>query len=95
MVDDPVIHVVIPTGGRTDTIGDTLMSCHQQAYNNMLVWVCDNSFDGETETIVNKLRDRRFKLIRPRRRLCMAENWEFSISHINSGFITIIGDDDC
>jgi glycosyltransferase involved in cell wall biosynthesis len=95
MVEDPLIHVVIPTGGRTETIGDTLLSCHQQAYEKLVVWVCDNSFDSETEEIVKSFHDSRFRLIRPDRRLCMAENWEFSISHICSGFITILGDDDC
>jgi hypothetical protein len=25
----------------------------------------------------------------------MAENWEFALSHIEDGFVTIIGDDDC
>lgn len=95
MAEDPLIHVVIPTGGRTETIGDTLLSCHQQPYEKLVVWVCDNSFDSKTEEIVNDFHDSRFHLIRPGRRLCMAENWEFSISHIRNGFVTILGDDDC
>ncbi|MFY7697183.1 MAG: glycosyltransferase family A protein [Cyanobium sp.] len=95
MAEDPWIHVVIPTGGRVETIGSTLLSCAQQDYERLVVWVCDNSFAEETEAIVNSFSDRRFKLIRPPHRLCMAENWEFALSNITSGYVTIIGDDDC
>ncbi len=95
MAEDPWIHVVIPTGGRAETIGSTLLSCTQQAYDKLVVWVCDNSFEEETEAIVNSFSDRRLKVIRPPQRLCMAENWEFALSHITNGFVTIIGDDDC
>lgn len=94
LADDPHIHVVIPTGGRIDTIGATLLSCHQQTDDRMVVWICDNSFEDETAAIVNSFCDQRFRLIRPDRRLCMAENWEFSIAHLTDGFVTIIGDDD-
>lgn len=94
MVEDPWIHVVIPTGGRTETIGSTLLSCAQQPYDRLVVLVCDNSFEDETEAIVNSFSDERFKLIRPPGRLCMSENWEFALSQITSGYVTIIGDDD-
>ncbi len=94
LAEDPIIHIVIPTGGRVDTIGATLLSCHQQTYERMVVWICDNSFEEETACIVNSFCDERFRLIRPERRLCMAENWEFSIAHLTDGFVTIIGDDD-
>lgn len=94
MAEDPWIHVVIPTGGRVETIGSTLLSCAQQTYDKLMVWVCDNSFEGETEAIVNSYFDERFKLIRPPNRLCMAENWEFALSQITNGYVTIIGDDD-
>lgn len=94
MVEDPWIHVVIPTGGRTETIGSTLLSCAQQPYDRLVVWVCDNSFEEETEAIVNSFSDERFKLIRPPGRLCMSENWEFALSQITNGYVTIIGDDD-
>jgi glycosyltransferase involved in cell wall biosynthesis len=92
--EDPVIHVVVPTGGRAETIGATLLSCHQQTYDRMVVWICDNSFEEQTESIVNSFSDERFRLIRPDGRLCMAENWEFAIAHLTEGFVTIIGDDD-
>lgn len=94
MIEDPWIHVVIPTGGREETIGSTLQSCTNQAYERLVVWICDNSFEEETGAIVKAFSDRRFKLIRPHRRLCMSENWEFALSHITSGYVTIIGDDD-
>lgn len=94
LAENPIIHVVIPTGGRVDTIGATLLSCHQQTYERMVVWICDNSFEEETACIVNSFCDERFRLIRPKSRLCMAENWEFSIAHLTDGFVTIIGDDD-
>lgn len=93
--EDPIIHVVIPTGGREETIESTLLSCKNQSYDRMVVWVCDNSSDKRTGEIVNGLSDERFRVIRPKRRLCMAENWEFAISHLDEGYVTIIGDDDC
>jgi hypothetical protein len=95
MSEFPVIHVIIPTGGRPETIWSTLRSCASQSYEHLRVWICDNSFEPATERIVNDLGDRRFTLIRPSKRLCMAENWEFALSHIHDGFLTIIGDDDC
>jgi glycosyltransferase involved in cell wall biosynthesis len=89
------IHVLIPTGGRPETIYATLRSCATQTYEHLVVWICDNSFSPETAAAVAQINDRRFRLIRPNSRLCMAENWEFALSHIEDGFVTIIGDDDC
>jgi hypothetical protein len=95
MSKSPTIHVIIPTGGRAETIWSTLRSCASQSYDHLRVWICDNSFEPATERIVNALDDQRFTLIQPQKRLCMAENWEFALSHIHDGFLTIIGDDDC
>jgi len=89
------IHVLIPTGGRPETISATLRSCASQSYEHLVVWICDNSFSPETAAAVAQINDRRFRIIRPNSRLCMAENWEFALSHIEDGFVTIIGDDDC
>lgn len=89
------IHIVIPTGGRPETIWSTLKSCTSQSYPNLRIWVCDNSFEPTTAEIVNELKDQRCRLIQPSRRLCMAENWEFALSHITDGLVSIIGDDDC
>jgi hypothetical protein len=89
------IHVLIPTGGRPETISATLRSCASQTYEHLVVWICDNSFSPETADAVDQINDRRFRIIRPNSRLCMAENWEFALSHIEDGFVTIIGDDDC
>jgi glycosyltransferase involved in cell wall biosynthesis len=91
----PSIHVIIPTGGRPETIWSTLRSCSSQTYPNLTIWVSDNSFESATAEIIDKINDKRIRRIQPTSRLCMAENWEFAISHIHDGFMTIIGDDDC
>jgi len=90
----PSIHVIIPTGGRPETIWSTLNSCTSQTYSNLSIWVCDNSFDSATAEIIDNINDQRIRRIEPSCRLCMAENWEFALSHIQEGFVTIIGDDD-
>ncbi len=91
----PSIHVIIPTGGRAETIWSTLNSCASQTYPNLSIWVCDNSCESATAEIIDNINDKRIRRVQPSRRLCMAENWEFALSHIHDGFVTIIGDDDC
>ena len=89
-----LINIIIPTSGRPSTLVHTLKSCLEQQYEKLNIIVSDNSLDYKTREIIDSYNDSRIKYVKPNRRLCMAENWEFALSQVNDGICTIIGDDD-
>jgi Glycosyl transferase family 2 len=93
-MSEPRITVVIPTRERKDVLEKSLTTVTTQDYDNLDVVVSDNdSLDG-TEDVVRSIRDARIKYINTGERLSMSKNWEFALSHVNDGWVTVIGDDD-
>lgn len=91
---EPKFTIVIPTRERADVLYYCLKSACAQDYPNLEILVSDNFSQDNTEEIVKQFSDNRIRYINTGKRVSMSHNWEFAISHINEGWITILGDDD-
>lgn len=86
--------VLIPTRNRCETLRSTLLTCTQQNYERLTIIVSDNVSDDQTRDIVDSVQDPRIRYIRPERRLSMSGNFEFSLGHVDKGYLMHLGDDD-
>ncbi len=93
-MSEPKISVVIPTRARCDVLQKALLTVTSQDYDNLEIIVSDNFSGDSTEEIVRGTGDRRVRYLNTNRRVSMSHNWEFALSHILSGWVTVIGDDD-
>lgn len=86
--------MIIPTRERCEVLEKSLKTVTAQDYNNLEIIVSDNySCDG-SEDIVRSTNDTRLKYLNTGKRVSMSHNWEFALSHVTEGWVTIIGDDD-
>jgi glycosyltransferase involved in cell wall biosynthesis len=90
----PKITVIIPTRTRPDTLEKCLATVVIQDYDNLEIIVSDNFSCDSTEDIVRSFQDSRLKYLNTGSRISMSHNWEFALSHVSEGWVTIIGDDD-
>lgn len=86
--------VVIPTKERCDTLKWALKTCVTQNYDNLEIIVSDNFSQDNTREVVESFQDKRIKYVNTNKPLNMTDNWEFALSHVSEGYVTIIGDDD-
>ncbi|MBN1221228.1 MAG: glycosyltransferase family 2 protein [Anaerolineae bacterium] len=86
--------VLIPTRERCDTLIHTLKTCITQDYDNFEIIVSDNFSHDETRAVVESFGDSRIHYVNTGKRVSMTSNWEFGLSYIKDGYVTIIGDDD-
>lgn len=86
--------VIIPTRERADTLGAALRTCIHQRYDDLSILVSDNCSADNTAEVVHSFADKRIRYLNTGRRLAMSANWEFALSHVDGGYVTIIGDDD-
>jgi glycosyltransferase involved in cell wall biosynthesis len=86
--------IIIPTRERSDTLVRTLETALSQDYDQFKVLVSDNASDDDTQEKVISINDPRLKYVNTGRRVSMSENWEFALSHVENGWITVLGDDD-
>ena len=86
--------IVIPTRERCDVLASSLRTCVCQDYGNFEIIVSDNFSQDRTREIVESFGDSRIRYINTGRRVSIAENWEFALAHIHSGYLTYLGDDD-
>jgi len=93
-MSDQIMNVIIPTRERADTLLWTLKTCVEQNFERLNIIVCDNFSADNTKDVVDSYNDRRITYVNPGRRLSMTQNWEFALSHVSDGFVTVIGDDD-
>lgn len=91
---DILLTVIVPTLNRAGTLASTIRTCLSQDDPNLRVVVSDNASTDDTEEVVASFSDYRLKYVNPRRRLGMAEHWEFALAHVQPGFVTVLGDDD-
>lgn len=86
--------VIIPTRERAETLGPCLRTALAQDYGNLEIIVSDNcSWDG-TRDLVRGFKDKRVKYINTGRRVSMTQNFEFALSQVKKGWVSILGDDD-
>lgn len=86
--------VIIPTRERADTLQWALKTCIAQDYQNLEILISDNFSQDNTREVVDAHQDSRIKYINTGKRVSMSSNWEFALSHISEGWVTILGDDD-
>lgn len=86
--------IIIPTRERAETLYHTLKTCTSQNYDNLSIIISDNLSQDNTQEIVNSFNDSRIQYINTGSRLSMSHNWEFALSHVHNGFVTVLGDDD-
>lgn len=93
-VNEPRITVIIPTRERCDVLGKTLETVVAQDYERLEIVVSDNASTDDTRKVVESFRDPRIHYVNTGRRLSMSHNWEFALSQVEGGWLTILGDDD-
>jgi hypothetical protein len=91
---DVPITVVIPTRERCDVLASALQTVTTQDYAPLEILVSDNFSADHTREVVASNPDPRIRYINTGRRLSMSHNWEFALSHVRGGWVTVIGDDD-
>jgi glycosyltransferase involved in cell wall biosynthesis len=91
---EPSITVIIPTRERCETLKASIRTCVEQDYDNLEIIVSDNFSHDDTEAVARSFNDPRLKYIKTDRRLSMTDNFEFALSHVQSDYVSIIGDDD-
>jgi glycosyltransferase involved in cell wall biosynthesis len=90
----PKLTVIVPTIERPDTLYWTLRTVLEQDYANFSVIVSDNASQDNTAEVVAGFSDPRITYINPGKRLSMARHWEFALTHVSEGYVTVLGDDD-
>ncbi|MEO6190178.1 MAG: glycosyltransferase family A protein [Saprospiraceae bacterium] len=86
--------IVIPTKNRCETLKWTLKSCLDIDYANYVIIVSDNCSTDQTAEVVAEFNDPKIIYYRTSEKLGMAANWEFGLSKVQDGMVTILGDDD-
>ena len=86
--------VIIPTRERPHTLLYSLKTCVTQDYDGLEIIVSDNFSQDNTREVVASYDDPRIHYINTGKRVSMAANWEFALSHVREGYVTFIGDDD-
>ena len=90
----PKITVIIPTRERCEVLEKSLQTVTSQDYENLDIIVSDNFSSDGTEDLVRSIDDKRVRYLNTGQRISMSHNWEFALSHVSDGWVTIIGDDD-
>lgn len=90
----PKITVIIPTRERCDVLQKTLLTVTGQTYPRLEILISDNFSADGTEAVVRGIADSRVRYVNTGRRISMAKNYEFALSHVDDGWVSIIGDDD-
>ena len=87
-------NIVIPTRERADVLGKCLATVLAEDDPDLRVIVSDNCSEDLTRDVVSAFADERVCYVRTGRRVSMTENWEFALSHVNDGWVSVLGDDD-
>lgn len=90
----PELTIIIPTRNRAQTLEHALRTCTSQSYERLNILVSDNASTDDTVDIVKSINDTRIRYLNTHQRMSMTRNWEFALSHVNSGYISFMGDDD-
>jgi hypothetical protein len=90
----PTVTIVVPTRDRAYTLRACLETCVRQSYEGLRIIVSDNCSTDTTADVVRSFGDPRIEYVNTGRRLSMSRNWEFALGHVNSDYVTVLGDDD-
>lgn len=86
--------ILVPTRNRADPLAHCLKSLTGQDYPYLSVIVSDNKSSDHTREVVEATRDPRVRYVSPPQSLSMRDNWEFALSHVQGGWVSVLGDDD-
>jgi glycosyltransferase involved in cell wall biosynthesis len=86
--------IIVPTRERSMPLDYCLKNLLKQDHSNFEILVSDNNSQDETASIVSAFNDSRIRYINTGKRISMSHNWEFALSHVESGWVLFIGDDD-
>ena len=87
-------NVIIPTRERADVLLHCLRTVVMQDYEDLTIIVSDNFSQDNTRQVVDSFHDPRIKYVNTGKRVRMSHNFEFALSHVKDGWVTILGDDD-
>lgn len=90
----PFFNILVPTKNRADTLRFCLRSLLAQQYSNLAIIVSDNCSADGTRKVVEEFSDPRLRHVDTGKPLSMRENWEFALKHVESGWVSFLGDDD-
>lgn len=88
------VTVIIPTRERSSVLEKALATVIAQDHDNLEILVSDNASVDHTREVVLDAGDARVKYLNTGRRISMTANWEFALSHVTDGWVTLLGDDD-
>jgi glycosyltransferase involved in cell wall biosynthesis len=88
------VTILIPTRDRQAYLEYALRSCLNSSYSNLEVIVCDNSSTDDFQSVMASFQDSRLKYVKSPLFLSMVANWEFALSQVEDGYVSILGDDD-
>ncbi|MDX5366004.1 MAG: glycosyltransferase [Alphaproteobacteria bacterium] len=86
--------VIIPTRERAEVLKSALRTVCEQDYDGLSIIVSDNFSQDDTAEVVHSFDDPRIRHVNTGRRLSMSHNYAFALSHVEDGWVTILGDDD-
>jgi glycosyltransferase involved in cell wall biosynthesis len=86
--------LIVPTRERPDTLRYCLKNLLSLKYPNVEILVSDNFSQDGTDLVVQEFSDSRVRYLNTGKRISMSHNWEFALSHVTSGWVMFIGDDD-
>ena len=86
--------VIVPTRERAEVLKSALRTVCEQDYDALTIIVSDNFSQDDTAEVVRSFDDPRIRYINTGRRLSMSHNYAFAMSHVEDGWVTILGDDD-
>jgi glycosyltransferase involved in cell wall biosynthesis len=86
--------VIVPTRERAGTLYYCLKTLLAQDYANFAILVSDNFSQDDTAAVVAAFADPRISYVNTGRRMSMSHNWEFALTHVSSGWVLFVGDDD-
>lgn len=86
--------VIVPTRERAEVLKSALRTVCEQDYDALTIIVSDNFSQDDTAEVVRSFDDPRIRYINTGKRLSMSHNYAFAMSHVEDGWVTILGDDD-
>lgn len=89
----PAVSIVVPTYRRAELLRACLKSIERQTWRNFEAIVVENGESDEAESVVNSLRDKRFRYIRSVRKGAAAAR-NLGVSQARGRYIVIHDDDD-
>ena len=91
-----LVTTIIPTCHRSFWVRRAILSVLHQSYPHILVLVCDNSSDSETEEVVRRLaeKDPRVRYHRHAKNIGSYNNFNYGINSVKTPFFSLLSDDD-